>query len=107
MLRLLFLLTTLWVSNVYSQQYFSYSFSGLYEDNGLLDAKILKIDDIQSCKIRYKEEQKAGEILFELKAYDVEYNEKGELKNPSPLIQLKDLLFNEGLEPIELIEIKN
>lgn len=107
MLRLFFFLATLWVSNVYSQQYFSYSFSGSYHDYELLETKILTIDDIQSCKIRFKEEQNAGEILFELKTYVVEYDEKGSLKNPSPLIQLKDLLFNEGLEPMELIEIKN
>ncbi|HNR85729.1 MAG TPA: hypothetical protein PKN22_10715 [Taishania sp.] len=91
----------------FSQTSYSFSFKGFVSDFNELESKILKIDGVLSCKYRYKDEKQAGEILFELKPYEKTYDDKGNLINPSPLIQIKELFYQENLEPIELVELKN
>lgn len=100
MKTLITITTLLWVNSLYSQNYYSYSFSGATTTD--LESSILKIEGITSCKIKLKEEQAKGEILFELQPY----KKSEDLKNPDPLIQLKRLLSDTGLTPIELTEIK-
>lgn len=66
-----------------------------------LESKILSIEGINSCKIRFKEDQSKGEIVFELQLY----TKREDLKNPDPLIQLKQLISDSGLTLIEITEI--
>lgn len=107
MLRLLFTAICLCAFTVNAQINYSYSFSGQIPDIELLSNHFLKIDGVSTCKIRYKAEKQAGEILFQLKPYEKTYDDKGNLINPSPLIQIKELFYRENLEPIELVEFKN
>ncbi|MCO5260905.1 MAG: hypothetical protein M9916_12245 [Crocinitomicaceae bacterium] len=107
MLRYLFTFTMLLAFNSNAQSYYSYSFSGAVSDFEQLESKMMNIEGVQSCKTRYKDEKQAGELIFQLKKYEKEYDEKGNFINPSPLINIKNLLFKEGLEPIELVEINN
>lgn len=100
-MKILITLTTLlWVNFLYSQNYYSYTFSGtpMIEN---LESKILSIEGINSCKIRFKEDQSKGEIVFELQPY----TKREDLKNPDPLIQLKQLISDSGLTLIEITEI--
>lgn len=99
MKTLITITTMLWANFLYSQNYYSYSFSGVPTTE--LESSVLKIEGITSCKIKLKEEQAKGEILFELQPY----RKSEDLKNPDPLIQLKRLISDAGLTPIELTEI--
>lgn len=102
MLHLLFAFATCLTFGVYGQQQYSYSFSGAIEDHIDLEAKIQQIEGINSCKIRFKEELSAGEILLDIQPY----TKQKEGENPDTLIQLKKLITDSGLTPIELVEIK-
>lgn len=102
MLRILFAFTTCWTTNVYAQQY-SYSFSGSLENRTELEAKILQIEGINSCKVRVKEEKSSGgEILLDI----APYAKQEDNKNPDTFIQLKRIVSEAGLDPGELTEIK-
>lgn len=103
MLRLLFAFATCLTFGVYGQQQYSYSFSGTVENSIGLEAKIQQIEGINSCKIRYKEEHNSGEILLDIQPY----TKQKEGENPDVLIQLKKLITDSGLTPVELIEIKH
>ncbi len=103
MLRLLLVFMICWTNELCAQQYYSYSFSGTTGDFQELEAKILKIEGISSCKIRVKEEVSSGEILLEL----LPYTRQDDNKNPDPLIQLKRVITDAGLEPKDLTEIKH
>ncbi|MBC9811244.1 hypothetical protein H9Y05_02035 [Crocinitomicaceae bacterium CZZ-1] len=103
MLHLLFAFATFLTLGVYGQQQYSYSFSGTIENSVDLETKIQQIEGINSCKIKYKEELSAGEILLDIKPY----TKQKEGENPDLLIQLKKLITDSGLIPVELIEIKH
>lgn len=89
----------------FSQQFFSYAYSGHINNETDFQSKVLKISEIKSCKIRQKETK--GELLIELKNYEVTYDKNGEINNPSPLIKLKKIVLEQGLNPIELNELKS
>ncbi len=103
MLKSLFTLLVLYSTTAFSQDYYSYSIEGKIENPSELEASILKIEGVNACKIRIKEEKSVAEILIEI--LPMEKMEK--FTNPSPLIDIDNLLSEKNLEIKDLIEINN
>lgn len=109
MLRLIVILSifTLLFSTHVSAQRYSYSFSGPVKDSAVLVSKIQNIEWVQKCKLYIKPEKPGGVILFRIKPYEKTYDKEGNLINPSPLQKIKDQILKEGLEPKDLIRLKD
>lgn len=109
MLRLIVILSIfglLFTPRINAQQY-AYSFSGTVKDSAAMVSKIQKLEWIQKCKLYIKSEKPGGVIVFRIKPYEVSFDEKGNQINPNPLQKIKAQLFEEGLEPKELIRLKD
>lgn len=102
MSRLLSTLMLCWPSLAFAQQFYSYPFSGKIRNIEQLEADLLQVEGVNSCKIRLKEETGLGEILLDLRPY----TKQDDLKNPDTLIQIKKIVLDSGLIPYDLVEIK-
>jgi hypothetical protein len=108
MKSILLLISLCFASVSFSQStVYSYSFSGNIEHINSFEKQLLSIDGVESCKIRFKEEQNKGELIFQLKEYKPTYDENGERVDSMPLVLIQQLLFKEKLTPIELIELNH
>lgn len=84
----------------YNQNY-SYSFScdGISpEQLSNLENKIRRLEGVEECKIRYKEERKAGEIMLFIEEVNNQY--EGENESSFNAVTLKNLLLESGLSPL-------
>jgi hypothetical protein len=104
MMRSIFtLLLTVLSLSVYGQDY-SYSFKGELDPvkREQLESSIDTLEGVDWAKIRYKEEAEKGEILFKI---EVTKTEKESQTGFSPIV-IKKLIIDNGLEPMDLIELK-
>lgn len=104
MLRNLLIIISLGLSSGYAQDVYSYSFSGTVGDVETLELKLKNIEGVNMCKVRLKPESSKGEIIIDIAPYVKKEGE--EPYNPDTLIQLKRTIIEEGLQPIELNQIK-
>lgn len=88
-------------------QKYAYSFSGTVKDSAELIHNVQNLEWVQKCKLQLKPEKPGGVIIFRIKPYEVTHDKKGNLVNPNPLHKIKSQLFKEGLEPKELIRLKD
>lgn len=103
MFKSLFTLLVLYSTSAFSQDYYSYSIEGKIENPSELEASILKIEGVNACKIRIKEEKPVAEILVEI----LPIEKTDAFQNPNTLIQLKKLILDSGLNLVEFNEINN
>jgi len=109
MKRLLLMLIVCSVHTLVSAQtqysYYSYSFRG-FTDFQRLEIQVKNIEGISRCKIHVKEKKHndfGGEILFE-----VPWEDRKDDTTPGPdiLYELKKLVLESGLEPMEFRQIE-
>lgn len=85
-------------------QNYSYTFSGQEgkslsaEEISNLENKIKRIEGVKECKIRYKEERNAGEILLFIEESMSEFEDEQE--SPFNATELKSIVIKSGLNPI-------
>lgn len=87
----------------YSQTY-SYSFLGEISitDQQSLQKEVSQLPGVNSYEIKIKPDSKKGEIIFSLSELEI----TGENKHPFSPIDLKSLMIQFKLEPIDFRQIK-
>ena len=88
----------------YSQTY-SYSFSGKLDSESIIDIEqsCIKMTDVTSCKARVKKDSDKGEIIIVLNNSD----RRAEADNQFKAKDIKELLLENGLLPINFMKIKD
>lgn len=84
-------------------QTYSYSFKGELTSSEQIEIveKIEQLSAIQNTKIRYKEDRRAGEFIFEIQT-----SERAESDVQFSAQDLKSILVSYELEPLNFIELK-
>jgi len=106
-LRILMVACALLLSPYTIGQLYSYSFSGTVKDSAAFVQTVQDIEWVEKCRLMLKPEKPGGVIIFRLNEYQVTYDEKGQLKNPNPLVNIKKSIQEQGLRPQELTRLKD
>jgi hypothetical protein len=105
MKRMLMLLCAIFLGLQLHAQSYSYSFEGNATPDQLLELEsdCNKLAHLLTAKVKYKVEATKGEIIFRTDSPE-DRTEKSETFSP---IDLKTLLLNRGLTPLELIQLND
>lgn len=98
------LLLLLTIQCAYTQDY-AYSFNGSLspEKADNLKQRFLDLKEVTFCDVKYKPDSQKGEILFHLEVVPA----KSDTPVQFSVVQLKTILIQLGLEPIDFREIKH
>lgn len=91
------------IANLSSAQTFSYRFKGTVNDEQKqrIETQLSAFPEFSGIKFRLKEQ--SGELIFIFKAQPA----RKEDVSTSPAIIAKSILIENGLEPIELVQLPN
>ena len=100
-MRCLLLIFFVVTAHICSAQSFSYRFRGTIDQERIqkIESDIVAHPEFSNVKFKVKEQ--SGEILFQFTAVPT----KSEESQTSPAIVLKGIIINNGLEPIELVQL--
>lgn len=87
----------------FSQNY-SYSFNGevSFDDIKKIEDRVAALPEVNSAKVRYKEDSQKGEILIHI----VPSSERVESRVTFKASELKQILQSYGLTPSQFVELK-
>jgi hypothetical protein len=105
MKHLLFIVS-LFFYTTFRAQTFSYSFSGTVNEEVILKltTEILKMPQVKTCNVLFKNEKNKGQIIYQISPVVHTSEERDESKEFS-VVLIKQLLLKNALEPMSNEEI--
>lgn len=103
--KVILLLGTLFAFTAYGQTY-SYSFEGNLNQNSIeeIQKSGVQLNQVEQFKVRYKEDSERGEVLIVLTK---ESERRAEEDNQFNVVEVKSLLINHGLSPLNFIKLND
>ncbi len=103
--KMVVLLGTLFAFAAYGQTY-SYSFEGNIDQNSieLIQKSGIQLNQVEQFKVRYKEDSERGELLIVITKSS---ENRAESDNQFNVVEVKSLLINHGLSPLNVIKLND